>query len=286
MTPVRLLAVDLDGTLLNSHRNLSESNRNALREAHACGVRIVFVTGRRYHITQPITSAFDFPHYVITTAGSIARSSNGDRLFVHKIEAALVRGLLDHLKEFRPWTFLISDSDGREDVMCESPSLSNPHILRYVELNKDFLVQRLNLSRAVTATIIEVLLIGHVGEMRQAAAVIDTFAERRRLKVLRTEYPQRDFCLLDIVDGGTDKGLALRELAESLGISRNSVMAIGDNHSDLDMLAYAGCPVVMGNAAQELKSTGWSITATNDEDGVARAIEKFILRKPLQIPTR
>ncbi|HYR42242.1 MAG TPA: HAD hydrolase family protein [Terriglobia bacterium] len=199
MTPVRLLAVDLDGTLLDSQWNLSEGNCNALREAHTRGVQIVFVTGRRYHITQPLTCAFDFPHYVITTAGSVVRSSSGERLFVHTIDAALARGLLDHLKAFRPWTFLISDSNGREDIICESPSLLNPHVLRYVELNKHFLMQVSNLSEALTPTVIEVLLLGQVGEMRQAAGVIDTFEDRPCLKVLRTEYPERDFCLLDVV---------------------------------------------------------------------------------------
>jgi Cof subfamily protein (haloacid dehalogenase superfamily) len=286
MTPVRLLALDLDGTLLDSKWNLSQINCNALRQAHACGVQIVFVTGRRYRITQPITCTLDFPHYVITTAGAMARSSSGERLFVHTIDATLVRRLLNHLEYFRPWTFLISDSEGREEVICESPSLSNPHVHRYIDLNERFLVRASNLDQAVTPTIIEVLLLGQFDEMRRAAAVIDTLPERNCLKILRTEYPDRDFCLLDIVDGATDKGLAVRRLAESLGIPRDAVMAIGDNHSDLDMLAYAGYPVVMGNATPELKSKGWPITATNDEDGVAKAIAKFILKKPLQIPVR
>ena len=69
----------------------------------------------------------------------------------------------------------------------------------------------------------------------------------------------------------------MRRLVESLGINRESVVAIGDNHSDLDMLTYAGHAVVMGNAAAELKSAGWPVTATNDEDGVAKANERFIL---------
>jgi len=146
VTGIRLLAVDLDGTLLDSHWNLSAGNCEALRQADALGVRVVFVTGRRYHITQPITCTFDFPHYVITTAGSMVRSSNGECLFVHMIHPSLVRALLLHLKDLRPWTFLVSDSDGREDLIGESASLSNPHVLRYVELNRHFLKQLSNVT--------------------------------------------------------------------------------------------------------------------------------------------
>lgn len=275
MTPIRLLAVDLDGTLLNSRSSLSDANREALRKAHDRGVQIAFVTGRRYHITYSITRTFEFPHFVVTTAGATTRSNTGEQLFAHMMEASLVRELLEHIASFRPWTFLISDVNGREDLLCETPG-TNPHVARYIELNENFLIRAGNLVEAVTNTVIEVVLIGHIDEMRDAARMIDAFPLRGRVKVLRTEYIDRDLCLLDVVDGATDKGLAVRQLAELLGISREAVMAIGDNHSDLDMLAYAGCPVVMGNATEELKSLGWPITATNDQDGVARTIERFV----------
>jgi hypothetical protein len=276
MTPIRLLAVDLDGTLLDSKWNLSETNRKALHQAHKRGVEIVFVTGRRYQFTKPITCMLDFPHFVITTAGAVTRSATGEQLFAHMMDRAVVRELLRHTARFRPWTFLISDVKGREDILCESPG-TNTHVARYVERNESFLLPSADLAEAVTDTIIEVLLMGHVEEMREATDLMDTFPLRHRLKVLRTEYNQRDFCMLDIVDGATDKGLAVRQLAESLGIPREVVMAVGDNYSDLDMLAYAGCPVVMGNASEELRSMGWPMTSSNDEDGVAQAIDKFIL---------
>lgn len=280
MTRIRLLAIDIDGTLLDGKWKLSDTNLSALRQTHERGVRIAFVTGRRYHITLPITRAFDFPHFVVTTAGATTRSSTGEQLFAHTMDPKLVREFLQHILKFRAWTFLISDVDGREDLLCEAPGVGNRHVSRYVELNENFLIRVNDLTQAVTDTTIEVVLIGLVGEMREAANLIDEFPLRHCVKVLRTEYADRDLCLLDVVDSATDKGRAVRQLAESLGIPREAVMAIGDNHSDIDMLAYAGCPVVMGNATAELKSVGWPITASNDEDGVARAIERFIFATP------
>jgi Cof subfamily protein (haloacid dehalogenase superfamily) len=275
--PIRLLALDLDGTVLDSKWNLSEVTRKRLREAHDRGVQIVFVTGRRYLTAHPITREFDFPHFVITTAGAVAHSSAGERLFTHVMDPRLVSEVVGHMPSFRPWTFLISDGNGREDLFCESPRLENPHIARYVERNHAFLTRVADLAARLNSPIIEVVLLGYVAEMRDAVRQLAEFPMRHRVKVLRTEYLDRDLCLLDILDAVTDKGQAVRQLAELLGIAPESVMAIGDNHSDLDMLSYAGYPVVMGNATEELKSAGWPITATNDEDGVAKAIERFIL---------
>jgi Cof subfamily protein (haloacid dehalogenase superfamily) len=286
---IRLLALDLDGTVLDSKWNLSEATRTRLRQAHAHGVQIVFVTGRRYHTTHPITSTFDFPHFVVTTAGAVTHSSAGERLSTHPMDSKLVAEVVSHMATFRNVTFLISDGNGREDLFCESPNLENPHVARFVEWNDRFLTRVTNLGETIPdGAIIEVVLLGYVAEMRDAVRRLDDFPLRHRLKVLRTEYLHRDLCLLDVLNADADKGQAVRRLAESLGIARESVMAIGDNHSDLDMLAYAGQPVVMGNATAELRSAGWPITATNDEDGVARAIERFILGPgdPSQTPAR
>ncbi len=286
MTPIRLLAIDLDGTLLDSTWTLSNINRDALRAAYDHGVQIVFVTGRRYHTAKPITSTCEFPHFVITTAGAVTRSSSAERLFLHTLDRDLVREVLLLTEHLRPWTFMISEAEGMEDVFCESPLLENLHVARYVQRNEEFLVRVPSLPGAVTASVLELVLIGYFEEMRNAAEFLDRLPIRHRLNVLRTEYPERDLCLLDILDSSTNKGAAVKQLAESLGIPRNSVMALGDNHSDIDMLKYAGCPVVMKNATDELRTAGWPITASNDDNGVAQAIGEFILKMPLQIPAQ
>jgi hydroxymethylpyrimidine pyrophosphatase-like HAD family hydrolase len=94
-----------------------------------------------------------------------------------------------------------------------------------------------------------------------------------------TCYDCRDFAMIDVINPGCSKGSSLAEWAALRGFAREEVMAIGDNHNDLEMLSFAGIPVVMGNGVPELKAFGWHETASNDESGVAAAIERFALRE-------
>jgi hypothetical protein len=92
-----------------------------------------------------------------------------------------------------------------------------------------------------------------------------------------TEYEDRDLSILDVMRRGVTKGFALTEWAQRRGIRREEIMAIGDNWNDREMLEYAGFPVVMGNSVEELKSQGWTVTLSNDENGVAEAIRTYAL---------
>jgi hydroxymethylpyrimidine pyrophosphatase-like HAD family hydrolase len=92
-----------------------------------------------------------------------------------------------------------------------------------------------------------------------------------------TVYESRDFSMSDVIHPDCSKGSSLAEWAALRGFAREEVMAIGDNHNDLEMLSFAGVPVVMGNCVPELKTFGWHETGTNDENGVALAIHQFAL---------
>ena len=113
----------------------------------------------------------------------------------------------------------------------------------------------------------------------QLAATLDALGGPRAFEVALTEYPARDLSIVDVTAAGVSKGAALTELARARGIPREAVMAIGDNHNDRPMLEAAGVAVVMGNASPELKASGWAVTSSNDAEGVARAIEKYVLRE-------
>ena len=117
---------------------------------------------------------------------------------------------------------------------------------------------------------------GTCGDMR---ALFSRLRGSGPYSVSLTEYLHRDFSLVDVVRDGCSKGAALRVWAERRGLRSTEVMAVGDNLNDLDMLEYAGAPVVMGNAVAELKARGWRITSSNDEGGVCDTIETLVLRK-------
>jgi hydroxymethylpyrimidine pyrophosphatase-like HAD family hydrolase len=97
-----------------------------------------------------------------------------------------------------------------------------------------------------------------------------------RITVLRTEYPERDLSMIDVLNVGCSKGHALERWAAHRGYRREQVMAIGDNHNDVEMLEFAGHPVIMGNACEELRGRGWSVTLGNDRCGVAAAVAEVI----------
>jgi hypothetical protein len=91
--------------------------------------------------------------------------------------------------------------------------------------------------------------------------------------VLRTEYPERDLSMIDVLNAGCSKGHALARWAGYRGYRREQVMAVGDNHNDVEMLEFAGYPVIMGNACDELRGRGWTVTGGNDACGLAAAVE-------------
>jgi hydroxymethylpyrimidine pyrophosphatase-like HAD family hydrolase len=97
-----------------------------------------------------------------------------------------------------------------------------------------------------------------------------------KITVMKTQYDHRDLCILDILNRECSKGHALKRWARERGLRREQVMAIGDNHNDLEMLEYAGVAVVMENASHELKQNGWRVTGSNAESGVAQAIEEIL----------
>jgi len=118
--------------------------------------------------------------------------------------------------------------------------------------------------------------------MRQAEAAVKASPLAELCSWACTEYPARDLSILDLMPAGVSKGAALQRLADRLGIDRKAVMAIGDNWNDVDMLEFAGQPVVMGNAAPALrtmaKTLGWRQAPRNDQDGVAHTLDYVLSR--------
>ena len=119
---------------------------------------------------------------------------------------------------------------------------------------------------------------GPTAEMRRLQDELAAHPDLPALSVSATHYPARDFSLVDVNAAGATKSGALAAVAAHLGITREEVFAIGDNHNDIDMLQWAGTGVVMGNAEPELLELGLPITDTNERAGLARALADFVLR--------
>jgi hydroxymethylpyrimidine pyrophosphatase-like HAD family hydrolase len=126
---------------------------------------------------------------------------------------------------------------------------------------------------ALVSDPVQAMFCGTMARMSEALRALDGAGMDGTVTILRTEYPARDLSMIDVLNAGCSKGHALERWAAHRGYRREEVMAIGDNHNDVEMLEFAGYPVIMGNACAELRSRGWTVTRGNDACGIAAAVD-------------
>jgi hypothetical protein len=277
--PVRLIALDIDGTLLDSHWHLPEANRAAIAEATRRGIEVALVTGRRYDFAMPVARKLDSPLTMIVNNGALIRSKEGHTHLRHLLPKQTAARVLHLTSEWREGAAVIFDRERENQLMLETLDPDDSLRYAYYSRNLEFIGLARPLESCLTENPIQVMLSGNVEPMREAEARLRgaDFAQEFRLAV--TSYETKDFAMIDLINPACSKGSSLAEWAALRGFAREEVMAIGDNHNDLEMLSFAGIPVVMGNSVPALKTFGWHETGTNDENGVALAIEQFALRE-------
>ena len=185
--------------------------------------------------------------------------------------------IITETRKSREGAALIFDRSDKTQYVFERIDWTHPNRQWYYERNSRFMTEVPLLETTLNEDPAQVAFNGSVKEMRELAVTIRRLQVAEALSVTLTEYEDRDFSLLDIIASNWSKGKALEEWAHALNLRRELVMAVGDNLNDREMLEFAGRPVVMGNAVASLKSTGWPITATNDDAGVASAIRAIAL---------
>jgi Cof subfamily protein (haloacid dehalogenase superfamily) len=274
---VRFIALDIDGTLLDSQWQVPRANRDAVRRATDAGIEVALVTGRRFDFARPVIEQIDAPLTLIVSGGALVKNREGQSLVRHLLPAGVAREVLEGTRAFRQAAAVVFDRPRAAQVVHEHLDLSDPHRRAYFDRNRDFIAEVVPLEDALTEDPIQVMFSGSFLGMRGLAETLRGLPAAARCSLALTEYEARDFSLVDVNRAGCTKGATLAEWAARQGIARADVMAIGDNLNDLEMLAFAGVPVVMGNAVPGLKRMGWRETATNDEAGVAAAIDALAL---------
>jgi Cof subfamily protein (haloacid dehalogenase superfamily) len=276
---VRLIALDIDGTLLDSRWQVSEVNRAAIAEATRRGIEVALVTGRRYDFALPVARKIDSPVTMIVNNGALIRTQDGQTHLRHLLPRATAERVLHMTLPWRDGTAVVFDRPRENQVMLETFNWDDPNRYGYYTRNKEFLGQAKPLESCLVEDPIQVMLTGTVTPIREAEAVLRGAAFATDFALAVTIYEIKDFAMIDVIHPACSKGSSLAEWATMRGFAREEVMAIGDNHNDLEMLTFAGIPVVMGNSVPELKTFGWHETSSNDENGVAAAIEQFALRE-------
>jgi hypothetical protein len=275
--PIRLVAIDIDGTLLDSTGHVPPRNLEALEAAVDRGVEIAIATGRRYDFAKPILDTLPCPVTAIVSNGALVRLPDGTtplRRLLALGTAALV------LEETRPWrdsAGLVFDRPLDGQVVFEKIDWEHPSRRAYAEKNKRFIHEVDPLEEALTEDPLQIMYNGSVASMRTIVQHLGSVPFARHISLVATEYPGRDFSLVDVLAAGCTKGAMLSAWAARQGYRRDEIMALGDNLNDVEMLEAAGRPVVMANAVPELLSRGWVTTGTCDDAGVATAIERWVL---------
>ncbi|MES2392136.1 MAG: HAD hydrolase family protein [Acidobacteriota bacterium] len=295
----RVIAIDMDGTLLNSRAQVSPRNLAALRLAEDAGVEPVIATGRRHcyamHVLrdQPLSPA----NALVTSNGTVIRTFAHELLHRGHMPLSTARWLCANAGEFRSTLVLTFDNvdatgeDGRGALICERSNLLHGSINRWMDANERYLEHVDNIEDALGGPPpIQMMICGTIDRMAQAearlledprvSAVGSPTTPQTEVTLHRTAYPERDLSIVDILPAGISKASGLNHLLALRGLTTADLMAIGDNWNDLPMLELAAHSVLMSNAPAELKSLahsrGWTIAPTNDEDGVAHAIESAL----------
>jgi hypothetical protein len=282
--PIRLVAIDMDGTLLPDFSAVvSDRNRRALLAAQQAGITVAIATGRRQAFTAPLLDDIglraDTP--LITSNGAVTRSISGERIDFTHLNPAIARGLCGVLRGVGMLVFTL-DKSTKPDLIVDNFAAAEGRLAKWVESNRPAMQEVKPIEEALgdDVDLIQGMATGTIAEMIEAERRLRECSFAGQFECVRTAYPGNDLSILDLLPKGVSKSSALARLAQRLGIEQAETMAIGDNWNDETMLDWAGTGVLMGNASEELRSIaparGWLIGPTNAEDGVAIVLERAV----------
>ena len=286
---IRLLALDLDGTLLNSRGEITDENRGAIRAAEDAGVLVTIATGRRYRDARPVGLELELNAPLVTHNGALVKYAESlETVAASLLDLDTTREIVRVGKQYGGDALVSADPYGKGSLLYDRVSDDNIPLQRYLSwstrLHGDEATQAVShvadLHEALPSH--EVIHISFSGSCEPMNRML-SFLENEladSVTILPTIYPRMDFTLIDILPPGSTKGTGLEKLTAIEGLAAENVMTIGDNFNDLGMLEFAGTPVVMGNADPSLlERPEFYKTLSNDENGVALAIDRFILGK-------
>ncbi len=285
---IRLLALDLDGTTLNSHGKVTDANRSAIRAAEEKGVLVTIATGRRFRDARPIGLELGLNAPLITHNGALIKYADSqETVACDLLSTETSHEIVRVGKAFGGDALVSTDPHCSGTLLYDRISEDNIPLKKYLRWSENLHGGKAGREgvRHVPSLedilhkqqIVHISFSGGCGPMGELEDVLrDELGTS--VTLLATIYQALDFTLIDILPPEASKGHGAAKLAGINGLLPDNVMVIGDNFNDLEMLQYAGTPVVMGNADPSLLEMGeFYTTLSNDESGVAAAIERFIL---------
>ncbi|MET3699090.1 hypothetical protein SAMN05877753_101204 [Bacillus oleivorans] len=282
---LRCIATDMDGTLLNSKQQISKENETALKLAQEKGIEVVVATGRSYYEAASVLEEAKIVCPIICVNGAEIRNSEGEKILSNPIPAELAKRVMNKLDEMDYYYELYSNSGTytRDPklglaVLMDLFQSANREAVPWIQMEEE---ARKRFAEGVKVVEDYGMLVNEKSFELYKILVFDKDNEALQKAGIELEDPDlaitsSAFGNIEINYKSAQKGVALEAFVQERGISLAETLAIGDQLNDLSMLEIVGTAVAMGNAAEEIKQIAHYITATNNENGVAHAITKYM----------
>lgn len=275
--PFKLIALDIDGTLLTTRGEITPRTSQALNQARQLGVQIVLVTGRRFNSARELVLRLELDIPLVSHNGALTKNIETlETIDFHPLDDGIAREVISFGRQHGVDMICNDDPHGLGTMVIEGISPDNKALHRYLNLYRSSVVEVPDLLGYIQSPPIQLTVSGRCDPTDEFEVKLRE-AMGEQVRIFKTRYRSYDLTILDVLSLSASKGESLAAVAARHDIAREEIMAVGDNHNDLTMLQYAGLGVVMANAEDELKQMGFELTASNEEDGVAQAIEKFVL---------
>ena len=270
---IKLIAIDMDGTLLNANKQLLEETKQYFKEFHYkdTDTLLVLCTGRPETGIRPYLKDLGYleeNHYIISQNGAnIYESQTGNRIMDAFVDSSAIQKWIQLGKEHN-----IGILGGGVDYYYSFDQEPTEWMESDVKLVNGQ-IKRITIEESLTTDFYKILLLADEEQLNEFETVIPD-AWREEFYVVRSQK-----YLVEVLTKGVNKAYGLEKLAQKLNINRNEIAAIGDAANDIEMLQYVGLPIAMGNATEEVKSLSKMVTDTNENNGVIKAIERVINEK-------
>lgn len=266
--PIAVVAVDLDDTLLNARLEISPRTRRAVAAARERGVHVVLATGRMYASARPYALQLHLQGPIVTYNGALVRTVRGKILAHRPVPLNAAREVLEAAAR-EGWTTLAFVDDRLFVANIDDG------VRYYVSIARRPAYPVGDLRRFLHSEPTKLLIVAPDGDTAGAIAQELDTRFQGRLQITRSKAR-----FVEITRAGVSKGLALRDVAAYYQVPLSRIMAIGDGFNDLDMIRAAGLGVAVANSPAEVRDAADRVTESNEDDGVAIAIERWVLEQP------
>ncbi|MBC8229169.1 HAD family phosphatase [bacterium] len=271
----KLIAIDIDGTLLNTQSTITERNYSTLKKAISQGIIVALCTGRSYFMAQKVVGEFDFElPLVLHNGAEIVNSSDGQMIEHWPLAQEVARQGVILMKQFSLEPIVYDFHEGKHKLVYESINPTNEAYVRYMSTKESILHKTDDLISYIDHNPMQLVAIHQESIIRNAMPILKNHIDANVFtsgRLFNLEY-----WFLEVLQSGASKATAVEHLAKLHNIEQKEIMAIGDNFNDLEMMEYAHLSIAMKNAPDEVKAVADFVTESNNDDGVAQAIERFV----------